>query len=438
VKAFHRTSSNNLVDIVIIKNCKAFVNGKLSGCAIRVEDGKISGFGGISGSKPADGIIDAKGMLALPAFIDPHVHLRDPGATYKEDFLSGTCAALAGGHCAIIDMPNYDPPTITKRAMDEKASIAKRKAVCDYSFHFGASADNFSEIKAANPSSLKAFLSPTSSPLTLSLPELEMHFSTFGKQKPICVHAEDGGMLRQIAMKNTGISSHSGRRPLQAAISGVEKTIALAKKHGRRVHICHATSADEIKIAKAHPLATVEVAPHHLFLAADDISKKFGDASNVNPPLRSKKEIAGLWRVIKTIDMLATDHAPHTLAEKQNGSSGFVGLETAAGLMLNAVNERRLEIADAVRLMSSAPANAFGMKSKGKIAIGYDADIILVDMKEEWKVDADEFKSKCKFTPFEGVKLKGRVKKTIIRGELAYEDGEILVKGGFGKKIDRN
>jgi dihydroorotase len=391
-----------------VKGGLAFINGSFSRKDILIADGVIASMG--ARAPAADQTIDASGCLVLPGLIDPHVHLREPGDTYKEDFRSGGRAAIAGGFTTVMDMPNNRLPTVTRERLDEKKRLAKEKAICDVRFHFGGTDSNFSEVEEARPQSLKLYLGKTTGELLLREPgSLERHFEHFPKDLPIVLHACD--------------DSPDEVKDLEKTCANIWTCIRLAQKTQRRIHIAHASTAREILLAKTWKRCSVEVAPHHLFLSKHDL-ERLGPCGKVYPALRSEQERIGLWKALGSVDCIATDHAPHTIADKKAGAAGFPGLETSLALMLDACAKGLLERTWVAERMSSRVADAFGLKGKGRLEKGCVADITIADPKMEWTVDAAEFETKCRWSPFEGKKLKGRVRTVIMAGKPLYVDNE--------------
>ncbi|MCP4646644.1 MAG: dihydroorotase family protein [bacterium] len=408
---------------MLIKNAKFYLGGKVVTKDILIEKGKIAGIGKFKGEG-----IDAKGLFALPGLIDPHVHLRDPGLTYKEDFHSGTRAALAGGFTTVLDMPNTKPPTTTAAALKKKAEIAKKKAVCDYGFHFGATKNNFKEVKKAKPNSMKLCMGKTTGNLLVDdVYSILKQFSSFPKDKPLIVHAEDRETLEAMEKMK------KGRAEIAEKIA-VEKARLLAEQTDRVVYFAHTTTFEAVHLAKIWRKSLVEVAPHHLFLSMEKDGKRLKKFSKVYPPLRSEAERRELWGALYFVDAVGSDHAPHTPQDKQKGAAGFPGLETTLALFLNAYNRGMVELPWIINRMAENPAKIFGLNSKGRIGKGYDGDITLVDLNEQWKVSAEESESKCGWTPYEGFKLKGRVKKVILRGNLVVDNSKV-VKEIKGKRV---
>jgi dihydroorotase (multifunctional complex type) len=408
---------------MILRNAKFYLGGKVVSKDILIEKGKIAGFGKFRGEG-----IDAKGLFALPGLIDPHVHLRDPGLTQKEDFRSGTRAALAGGFTSILDMPNTKPSTTTAAALKKKAELAKKKAVCDYGLHFGATKNNFAEVKKARPGSLKLCMGETTGNLLVDdVYSILRHFEGFPRNKPLMVHAEDAETLKAMEKLKKG-------RAEAAEKIAVEKARLFAEQANRAVYFAHTTTFEAVHLAKIWKNSFVEVTPHHLFLSKEKDGKRLGKNGKVYPPLRSEAERRELWGALYFVDTVGSDHAPHTQKDKKRGAAGFPGLETSLALFLNAYNGGRVELPWIINRMAESPAKIFGIKSKGRIGKGYSGDLALVDLKETWKVSADEFESKCGWTPYEGMRLKGRVKKVLLRGNLVVDDSKVI-KEIRGKRV---
>lgn len=349
-------------------------------------------------------------LVKLPGLIDIHVHLRDPGATYKEDFYTGTCAAIAGGVVAIIDMPNNPISTTSLLALKKKEQLASKKCVCDYGFYFGADQNNWLESKKVfnKVFGLKIYLDHTTGSLLIeNLQVLENHFKYWPKGKPILVHAED---------------------------STLAKAIGLASTYNQWLHVCHVSQASELELirqAKLNKLKiTCETTPHYLFLNKED-EQKLGNFAKMRPQLRTKKDQQALWQAINNglIDCLVTDHAPHTIKEKKSANFpyGIPGLETMLPLMLTAVNKKKLTLKKLIQLTHINPAKFFGIKINNSW--------IEVDLDKKWIIDNNNLKTKCGWSSFAGWQMTGKVVKTFIRGKKVFENGQILVNKGFGKAI---
>lgn len=393
-----------------IRGGKIFIDGQFKEYDILLENEKIAKIGPnlSSDEKP----INAQGLLVVPGLIDPHVHLREPGAEHKEDFRSGTQAAVAGGFTTVLDMPNNPIPTITAERMEEKRKLAAKKAVCDVLFHFGATDTNFDEVKKADPLSLKVYLGLTTGELMLKgKGTLERHLSEFDHEKPVVVHASH--------------HSKDEKENLRKTYENEELVRDLAAKYKRKIHLAHVSASHEVHLFKKYERATAEVAPHHLFLNSKD-AERLGPLGTVYPHLRSEQKRLTLWNALERIDCVATDHAPHTVEDKDAGAHGFPGLETSLALFMDAHDRKLLDIHWAIPRMSEIPARIFNLKGKGKIEPGYDADLTLIDLKKEWTVKGNELFTKCRWSPFEGKKLKGKVHSIIYKGELIFEEGEFV------------
>ncbi|MBN1811843.1 MAG: dihydroorotase family protein [Anaerolineae bacterium] len=388
---------------------------------------------------PGARVVDANGLLIFPGLIDPHVHLREPGGEHKEDFLSGTRAALAGGFTTVLAMPNTSPALTDHETLAQARASATSKAVCDVGFFVGATADNTeqaAELKGVV--GLKLYMgSSTGSLLVADLAGQAAHFERY--RGVVAVHAEDEEAVEYFRTR-AHFAAHGQRRPPICASLAVSRALALAERFETRLHICHVSTAHELALirdAKARDVkATCEVTPHHLFLDSED-ETRLGALGQMNPPLRAQKDVDVLWENLDIVDCIATDHAPHTLEEKRGPTppSGVPGLETALALMLTAVHEGRLPLAEIARLMATGPARVFGLERKGHIAPGYDADLTLVDINAEWTIGEWPLQTKCGWSPFEEHRVKGAVKQVFLRGQEVYSNKRILAKPGYGQVI---
>jgi carbamoyl-phosphate synthase/aspartate carbamoyltransferase/dihydroorotase len=354
-------------------------------------------------------------MLKLPGLIDPHVHMREPGQTHKEDWDTGTSAALAGGVTLVLAMPNTRPPIFDTDTLDLAIGAARVKARCDYAQYLGAGPNNadWDRQKALPPQAagLKMYLDQTFGELRLDDMTLwQQHFSHWPKDLPIVTHSESRSMAAVILM---------------AAI------------HDRPVHIAHISLKEEILLIKAARESgiqvTCEVAPHHLFLTKDDIpsiSQGHPGRGEVRPRLASKEDVDALWQNLDVIDCFATDHAPHTLAEKdgENPPPGFPGLETLLPLLLTAVHEGRLTINQIIEKSVTNPRRIFSLPEQVETWVE-------VDENAEYEIHAAEMKSRCGWTPFEGWRVRGRVRRVVLRGCEVFGDGKIFVEAGFGRNV---
>jgi carbamoyl-phosphate synthase/aspartate carbamoyltransferase/dihydroorotase len=352
-------------------------------------------------------------MLKLPGLIDPHVHVREPGQIHKEDWDSATQAALAGGVTMILAMPNTKPPIFDASTLDLALDAARQKARCDYAQFLGAGPENAQTAAslASQAASLKMYLDSTFGELRLDDMTLWMpHFEQYPKEYPIVVHSESRTMAAAI---------------LFSAI------------YDRPVHIAHISLKEEVLLIQAAKQrgikVTCEVCPHHLFLSKDDIpaiSHEHPGRGEVRPRLATKGDIEALWQNINVIDCFATDHAPHTVEEKDsdNPPPGFPGLETLLPLLLTAVDLGRLTFEDLLQKSVINPRQIFHLPAQAETWVE-------VDENAEYEIRASEQFTRCGWTPFEGWKVKGKVRKVVLRGKTAFEDGRILSEPGYGENI---
>lgn len=394
----------------------------------------------------ADRVIECLGKFIFPGVIDSHVHMRTPGAPYKEDFTTGSMAAISAGVTSFLDMPNNIPPVISKKMLQEKRDLVDGQSFANYGLFFGATDDNVDELRrVTNIPGVKVYMGETTGNLIVRKDEtLEEIFSYAHDRFPVVVHAESQECLDRFASEYAGSDArsradfHSVVRPPECAREAVKHVLHLAKKYDARVHIAHASTAEEIDIIRKFKSANVscEVAPHHLIFDLA-VYGDIGNRAKVNPPIRSREDVDALWAAIAdgTVDAVASDHAPHLLSEKDVGyeqcPAGFPGVETIFPVVLDAANRGLLNLDRVAQLLSSGPARIFGIRGKGRIEVGYDADLAIVDMELEREVVGSMLLTKCAWSPFEGMKLKGWPIYTIVGGEVIYEPGKDGVTGKF-------
>jgi dihydroorotase len=393
---------------MILKNCTIIEGGKESVKDILIKDGKIADIADeIQGSVG----LDVAERYVLPGLIDPHVHIREPGLTHKEDFLTASMAALAGGVTTFLDMPNTVPPTTTVCLLDEKRKLAQ-KSLVNFGLHFGAASDNIDEIKKArNIASVKVFMNISTGKLMI----------------------KDDAALRRIFKASKLVTVHAEGKM-------VDKAISIAKEFGTRLYLCHISERAELDTIREEKDRNIfaEVTPHHLYLSNEDEKDAF---FMMKPPLRSVLDQEALYEAIKEglIDTIGTDHAPHTVGEKLGPEPpyGVPGLETMLPLLLNSANQGLLDIHTIQRLCCEGPAKIFGIRNKGFIKVGYDADLVVLDMDLVEQVREDMLYTKCKWSPFDARVLKGWPVITIINGRIAFDHGEI-VAAHPGKEVEFN
>ncbi len=382
-----------------------------------------------------DQVIDIKQNLVIPGVIDPHVHVRDLQQCDKEDWISISKAALAGGVTTVFDMPNTIPATINIKNLNIKREAAK-KSLINYKFFIGATNSNqkdIEEILETNPNDvagIKVFLAGSSNNDTVSYDEVLKSIFQIAKKydKIVTVHTELQTCLNEWRNRLPYITvlKHNAIRNRQCSIKGTKLVLDLAEKIGNKICIAHCSTAEEIELIRKFKMNNpvyCEVTPHHLLLN-ESILEKVGNFGKVNPPLRSEKDNIALWEAINdgTVDFIGTDHAPHKQIEKlydyTQAPSGFPGLETGLHLLVNEVNEGNLMIEKLVELTSRNPAEIFQLKNRGEIKVGNYADMTVIDMKRKWKIDASKFKTKAKYSPFDGFEIQGKVVMCFANGKL--------------------
>lgn len=379
--------------------------------------------------------IDARGLTLLPGVIDPQVHFREPGLEHKEDLFTASCACAKGGVTSFLEMPNTRPLTISQSALDDKLQRAASKCLVNYGFFIGATGENLPDLLSASPTpGIKVFMGSMHGQLLVSQEEvLEAIFAQGNRL--IAVHAEDQARINQRKQEFAGIEDpaiHSQIQDNQAALLATQLALKLSKKYQRRLHILHMSTAEEAELLRHDKPSwvTAEVTPQHLLLNTSAYTT-IGTLAQMNPPLRSPHDNEVLWQALRDgiIDFIATDHAPHTLAEKAqtypNTPSGMPGVETSLPLMLTAAMAGKCTVAQVVQWMSKAVAVAYGIPNKGEISPGYDADLVLVDLKNYREVKREEVLSKCGWSSFEGWNLTGWPVTTIVGGEIVYDHGRL-------------
>ena len=409
------------MDVVVKGRC--YIDGRLSERCIGIVGGRIAA---ISGDLDGERVYNYGNKLILPSAIDAHVHMRDPGATHKEDFSTGTLAALNGGVTCILDMPNTDPPATTIGALREKARIAASKSLADFGLFAGLVRGCDVSALSTEAVGFKLYLAGTTGGLHVpsieaTRQEIEAVAST---GKVLAVHAEDEGLREK--GPETSLEDHLRNRPNECEASAIRKMADLAVS-GLRRHICHISARESLRLIRESDMLTSEVTPHHLLLDRDS---KLGAYGKVNPPLRKREDRQALFNGLKegAFDIIASDHAPHTTEEKEEdfdfAPCGLPGVETTVPLMLQLVRDKHLPIQTFASCLCERPADIYGL-NKGRISLNRDADLMVVDLTESAKIKADLLHSKCAWTPFEG--MPGIFPKAVfLRGEIMIEDGSLV------------
>lgn len=442
-----------IVDLVLT-NAKAYLNKEIVDCSIAIENGKILKIGKDTQMPKADEKSNLRNMLVLPGLIDVHVHLRDEGKVYKEDFYTGTAAAAAGGVTTVLDMPNNDPVTMSAETLKNRMRIADRKSLVNIGFYseFPNDLGEIADIVAEGAVGFKLFMARQVGGLNIDDDKaLQEAFKEVGKLGvPIAVHAEDKEILmsNEERLKRANrhdaiafLKAHSGLAELKA----IERLLRIKAQTGVQLHFCHITTEEGLNsIIEAKRIGQnviCEVTPTHLLLSKADYDH-YGSMLTIMPPLRSKSHIEALWKGIVDgwVDILGSDHAPHALSEKSADSVwdvkvGVPGLETTLPLMLTMVNRHPISIAHIVKLLSEKPSEIFVLKNRGTLAKGRKADLVVVDFNRKFRIDSTKFHSKAKYSPFHGWEAKGMPVKTFVNGALVMDDQEIVAKAGSGKII---
>jgi dihydroorotase len=402
---------------------------------IAVKHGRIVAIGDMTGFAPQN-ILDCRNLHVLPGVIDSQVHFREPGNEHKEDLFTGSRAAVMGGVTAVFEMPNTKPTTTTVATLADKVTRAKNRMLCDFAFYVGGTRDNVAEIpvleKLEGAAGIKVFAgSSTGDLLVEDDGGLTAIINKISRRAAF--HSEDEMRLRErVAFQIAGdASSHPTWRDVESARLCTDRLLRIARQQRKRIHVLHISTAEELPLlAENRDVATVEVTPHHLTLSSDDYNR-LGNKLQMNPPVREARHRDALWKAIASglVDVLGSDHAPHTLEEKAKpypqSPSGMTGVQTLVPMMLNHVNTGRLSLERFVDLTSYGPQRIFNMANKGRIAEGYDADFTIVDMKRQEIISNNWIESRSQWTPYDGVKVQGWPVGTIIRGRTVMWAGEI-------------
>ncbi|WP_294262084.1 dihydroorotase [uncultured Sphingomonas sp.] len=412
-----------------------------------VRDGRIAAIGG---SGDAGETIDVTGLDVLPGVIDSQVHFREPGLEHKEDLESGSVAAVMGGVTAVFEMPNTNPNTDNEGAILDKLARAHHRMWCDHAFYVGATGQNAEELRALErmpgTAGVKIFMGSSTGNLLVAEDEALSRVLASGTRR-VAIHAEDEARMNERAAEhrvNGDPASHPVWRDDESAMLATRRILRLAREAKRRIHVLHISTPAELELLAQHKdIATCEVTPQHLTLAGEEAYAKIGTYAQMNPPIRSGAHRDGLWHWMGqgVPDVIGSDHAPHTIAEKERAypasPSGMPGVQTLLPLMLNHAAEGRLTLQRLIDLTSAGPQRIFGLVRKGRIAIGYDADFTVVDLKRRWTVTSDWLASRCGWSPFEGWDLTGKPIGTIIRGQTAmWEDALVGTPQGEPLKFE--
>lgn len=423
-------------DLLLVNGTVHTPGGPVS-ADIGVRGGRIAAIGATG---DAGEVIDCTGLDILPGVIDSQVHFREPGLEHKEDLESGSRAAVLGGVTAVFEMPNTTPNTDSEAALADKLGRAKGRMWCDHAFYIGATAENADDLgeleKLPGAAGVKIFMGASTGSLLVA-EDSELARVLASGCRRVAVHAEDEARMqeRQGERVEGDPSSHPVWRDDESAMLATRRIIGLARSAGRRIHILHVTTPAELEYISGHKdIATCEVTPQHLTLAAEEAYPALGTYAQMNPPIRSGVHREGLWRWLNqgVPDVLGSDHAPHTREEKAQpypaSPSGMPGVQTILPLMLDHAAQGRTSLQQVIELLCYGPQRVFGLVGKGRIAVGYDADFTIVDRKVEWTVEPGWLASKCGWSPFEGMRLTGQPVGTVIRGRRVMWNGELAAE----------
>jgi dihydroorotase len=404
---------------------------------VGIRAGRIAALGDLSGAAAAE-TIDAGGLHILPGVIDTQVHFREPGLEHKEDLETGSRAAVMGGVTAVFEMPNTRPLTTSAEALADKVRRARHRMFCDFAFYVGGTRENIGDIAALErlegSAGIKVFMGSSTGDLLVD-DEASLDRIVACISRRAAFHAEDEARLKERAhLRRLGDpASHPVWRDEQAALIATQRLVRLAEKHGRRVHVLHVSTAEEMAFLADHKdWASVEVTPHHLTLIAPECYGRLGTYAQMNPPVRDDRHRQALWAALTSgvVDVLGSDHAPHAREEKDHAypesHSGMTGVQTLVPIMLHHVNAGRLTLERFVDLTSHGPQRLFGIRGKGRIAVGYDADLTVVDLKRRETIANAWIESRCGWTPYDGVAVQGWPVGTFVRGRRVMWEGQLL------------
>src|SRR5215475_5584344 len=392
-------------DLIVRGGTVATPNG-IAPADIAIRDGRVAVVGAVDGDAAEE--IDARGLHVLPGVIDTQVHFREPGLEHKEDLATGTAAAALGGVTAVFEMPNTKPSTLTAEDLADKRRRAEGRVWCDIAFFVGAAAENADQLgeleRLPGCAGVKMFMGSSTGNLLVADEDTIRRVLANGRRR-MAVHSEDEVRLRErhaLVKDGADVAQHPVWRDVETAVQSTERLLRLARTAGRRVHVLHVTTAEEIPILAANKdIATVETTPQHLTLTAPDCYQRLGTFAQMNPPIREAGHREALWRAVEqgVVDCIGSDHAPHTREEKAKpypqSPSGMPGVQTLLPMMLDHMNAGRLTLNRLVDLTSAGPARIFGIAGKGRIALGYDADLAIVDLAAKREITNDWIRTKC-------------------------------------------
>jgi dihydroorotase len=430
---------------LIIKNGSCYINGKLEKTDIALAGNKIKKIGKIELNSSK--VFDATGKLVLPGIIDTQVHFREPGSTDREDLESGSRAAILGGITSVFEMPNTNPPTSNLIEFEKKLNLAKDRMHCNYAFYFGATPENVDQLSKLKDlkgcCGVKLFAGSSTGKLLVAKEE-DIEKVISNSDRVISIHSEDEEILnlRKKFIKEGDVHSHPEWRNNECAMSSTRRVVKIAERYNKQIHVLHVTTKEEVDFLAMHKKnVTFEITPQHLTLYAPDCYDKLGSYAQMNPPIRKKEHYDRLWTAVKNsiVDTLGSDHAPHSKEDKSKkypaSPSGMPGVQTILPIMLNHINNKKLNLEQLIKLMCENPCKIFGIKKKGYIKEEFDADLTIVDMNKKQTIKNEMMATKCGWTPFHNMTVKGFPVATIVNGNLVMTDGKVKIEGS-GQPLD--
>ncbi len=423
---------------LIVKNGSCYIDGKLTKVDIALSGSKIKKIGKIELN--SSNVLDATDKIVVPGAIDTQTHFREPGSTDVEDLETGSRAAVLGGVTSLFEMPNTNPPTSNLMEFQKKLQLAKNRMHSNYAFYFGATPDNTEQLSKLKDivgcCGVKLFAGSSTGKLLVDK-ESDIEKVISKSDRIISIHSEDEEILklRKKFIKKGDVHSHPEWRNVECAMSSTRRVVKIAERYNKKIHVLHVTTKEEVDFLSMHKKnVTFETTPQHLTFYAPDCYDKLGTYAQMNPPIRKKEHYDRLWTAIKNniVDVLGSDHAPHSKENKNkeypNSPSGMPGVQTIFPVMLDHVNSGKLSLVQLINLMCENPCKIFGIKNKGYIKEGFDADLTIVDMNKELTIKNEMMASKCGWTPFNNYKVRGFPVGTIVNGSLVMSEGKIISK----------
>ena len=423
---------------LIIKNGSCYIDSKLVKTDIALSGNKIKKIGKIELNNSK--VYDATDKVVIPGIIDTQTHFREPGSTDVEDLESGSRAAVLGGITSLFEMPNTNPPTSNLVEFDKKIQLAKNRMHSNYAFYFGATPENTEQLSKLKDvegcCGVKLFAGSSTGKLLVDK-EADIEKVISSSDRVVSIHSEDEEILnlRKRFITEGDVRSHPEWRNTECAISSTRRVVKIAERYNKKIHILHITTKEEVDFLAMHKKnVSFEITPQHLTLYAPDCYDKLGTYAQMNPPIRTKDHYDRLWMAIKNdiVDVLGSDHAPHSKENKNkdypNTPSGMPGVQTIFPVMLDHVNNGKLSLEQLIKLMCENPCKIFGIKNKGYLKEGYDADLTIADMNKEVTIKDEMIASKCGWTPFNNYKVKGFPVGTIVNGNLVMSNGKVIIE----------